>query len=368
MKQISLFLTFVVLLTLSACAGRINVEEAAKAGAKQLSADNLDTLVSGNSLHMVAWDNSIEADVDFAENGKLNAVNSVGDKTFGRWHTDNERHMLCMQFKFWGAGDTNCYKVFQDKDRYLLFNNDGTLAQTFVPEKEVNYTLADINAGALAQPPPGSRASSPAQPAQKKRRRPEPTPSPEENSSLLSTLTLGLLGNGGNSAEPPAESGPAPEVISQPLPPEELRSKEHQQLLDSGRCPGCALAGLDFTGVKLKGADLQGADLSGANLQETNLIGANLKGANLSNARLTDAILIKADLEGANLADANLHWADLSRANLKNANLERAYLVKALFYKADLTDADMTGVQSQRTIFEKAIGVPAHLLSDSGEE
>lgn len=362
MKQISLLLCIVVLFSLNGCAGRINLEEASTAGAKQLSTDNIDTLVAGNSLHMVAWDKSIEADIDFSEDSKLNAINSVGEKTTGRWTTDDDKHMLCLKFQFWGDGATNCYKVFKDNDRYLLFNNDGTLANTFVPEREVNYTLADLNAGALAMAPPGSKATRSTK--KKRREKAVPTAEPAEEGSLLSTVTFGLLG-GAAEAEPEPEAVVRKEFVPVLQIPAKVLSKPHQQLLDTGECPGCNLAGIDLTGTKLKGVNLEGADLSGANLQETNLKGANLKGANLQSARLTDAILIKADLENADLSDANLHWADLSKANLKNANMERAYLVKAFFFRADLTGANMSGVQSQRTIFEKAVGVPNHLLNKS---
>ncbi len=361
MRNFAFYIFLALLLTLTACAGRISLEEATKAGAKQLSADNIDTLVAGNSLHMVSWDKSIEADIDFSESGKLNAINSVGEDTFGRWTTDDDKHMLCMKFKFWGEGATNCYKVFKSDDHYLLFNNDGTLANTFIPEHEVEYTMADLNAGVLAQPPQGTTTKK-----QKKKRVKKKAPEPEqEKGGLLSALTFGLVGGDDGEAEEPEaevrkEYVPAPMVVK-----EKILSEPHQKLLDTGECPGCNLSGVDLTGTKLKGANLEGADLSGANLQEVNLKGANLKGANLQSARLADAILIKVDFENADLSDANLHWADLSKANLKNANMERAYLVKAFFYKADLTGANMSGVQSQRTIFEKAIGVPDHLLKKS---
>ncbi len=356
MKKISLTLGLVLLFSLSGCAGRINLEEAVKAGANQLSAENIDTLVSGNSLHMVSWDKADEADIDFSDNGKLNAVNSVGESTFGRWSTDDEKHTLCLKFKHWGNGDTNCFKVFKDKEHYLLFNNDGTLANTFVPEREVEYTLADNNAGILAMPPPGSK---PRRVAKKIPAAVAPA-DPSKEAGLLSTLTFGMLGADDDDVE--AEPEERNEFVPAPLVQKKVLSEAHQRLLDTDKCPGCNLSGIDFSGTKLKGVNLEGADLSGANLQEANLKGANLKGANLQSARLTDAILIGADLENADLSDANLHWADLSKANLKNANMERAYLVKAFFYKADLTGANMSGVQSQRTIFENAIGVPEHLL------
>ena len=316
MKTIAFSLCLVLLFSLNGCARRINLEEATLGGATQLSADSIETLLTGNTLHMVSWDKSIEADITFADY-KLNATNSVGEKTFGRWTTDDKDHKLCLQFKLWGEGATNCFKIFKDNDHYLLFNNDGTLANTFVPEHEVEYTQADMNTEALALPPPGS--------------------SPK---TIIS----------------------APAV--QPLVGIK-KSTPQQQLLDTRACPGCNLAGVDLSGTALKGVNLEGANLSGANLQETNLKGANLKGANLYSARLTDAILIKADLENANLAEANLHWADLSKANLRNANMAGAYLVKAYFFRSDLTGANMNGVRSQRTIFEKSIGVPEHLLKET---
>lgn len=361
MKNIRIFLGLILLLSLAGCAGRINLDEATKSGATQLSADNIETVVSGNSLHMVSWDKAVEADIDFSENGKLNALNSVGEKTSGRWTTDDDKHQLCMQFKYWGNGTTNCFKVFKDNDRYLLFNNDGTLANTFVPEREVAYTQADTNAGVLALPPPGSNTRKIT-----KKKRAEKTASAEQG-GLLSALTFGMLGGGKSNKDPQPEQVIRQEFVPAPLIMDKILSKPHQQLLDTGKCPGCNLSGLDFTGAKLKGVNLEGADLSGANLQEVNLKGANLKGANLQSARLTDAILIKADLEEADLSDANLHWADLSKANLKNASLKRAYLIKAFLYKADLTGANMTGVQSQRAIFENAIGVPEHLLNQNND-
>jgi uncharacterized protein YjbI with pentapeptide repeats len=87
-------------------------------------------------------------------------------------------------------------------------------------------------------------------------------------------------------------------------------------LLDSNRCYGCGLQGINLSGENLEGADLEGADLSNAILKEVDLEGANLKGANLSGA----------DLSGADLSEADLYKADLSGANLTGANLEEALL------------------------------------------
>ncbi|MDR9501916.1 MAG: hypothetical protein RI601_08995, partial [Desulfurivibrionaceae bacterium] len=193
MKKIPLLFALLLLFSLAGCAGRINLDQARQAGARQLSADNINTLVAGNSLHMVSWSKADEADIDFSEKGTLNAINSLGEKTHGRWTTDRDQNTLCLKFKFWGDGATNCFRVFKDEEHYLLFNNDGTLAHTFVPEYEVEYTLADLNAGVLAQPPSQDRRL-PRQTATQE----TAAAAPAANGGLLSTLTFGVLGAGDN--------------------------------------------------------------------------------------------------------------------------------------------------------------------------
>jgi hypothetical protein len=63
------------------------------------------------------------------------------------------------------------------------------------------------------------------------------------------------------------------------------------QLMETGKCPGC---------------DLKEANLQGLNLEGVNLEGANLEGANLTFARLENAILKRANLKRANLEGASL--------------------------------------------------------------
>jgi uncharacterized protein YjbI with pentapeptide repeats len=93
-----------------------------------------------------------------------------------------------------------------------------------------------------------------------------------------------------------------------------------EKLLDSKRCYGCALAGVNLQDENLDDADLEGADLSGAQLEGVDFEGANLKnvsfrGANLRNVDLRNADLYKADLSGADLSGARLEGAQLDEAN-----------------------------------------------------
>lgn len=92
--------------------------------------------------------------------------------------------------------------------------------------------------------------------------------------------------------------------------------KNRLRLLDTKKCYGCNLAGVDLTGKNLEGADLEGADLTGSRLAEADLENANLKGA----------ILIGADLKNAKLQGADLYKANLSKADLTGAKLDGALL------------------------------------------
>jgi uncharacterized protein YjbI with pentapeptide repeats len=82
-----------------------------------------------------------------------------------------------------------------------------------------------------------------------------------------------------------------------------------QQLLETGRCPGCNLRGADLAHQNLAGANLEFADLTAANLTET-----NLRGANLSHAILLNATLIDTKLSGANLTNADLSDLDIDES------------------------------------------------------
>jgi len=95
--------------------------------------------------------------------------------------------------------------------------------------------------------------------------------------------------------------------------------KNRARLLETKRCYGCSLVGVDLAGKKLVGADLEGADLTGSNLQGADLEKANLKGA----------ILVRVDLRNADLRKADLYKANLSGADVTGARLEGAFLDEA---------------------------------------
>ena len=354
----SLSLLFLSLLLLCGCTvNRPSIEEATADGATQLGKPDIKMLLEGHELQMVSWDKSTEAMIQFSRGGKLIGKNNIDEATHGRWNVDNNK--LCLKFKFWDDNVKTCYKVYKSKNIYLLYKGD-SLQHRLIPSEEVLDSLPDLNVGVMGNPPQQTSRTVATPPPPVSTATSSP---PVAEASLLSTMTFGLLGDDGTEQTEPESIPFKEEYVLEPMEPEVTLSAPHQQLIDTGDCPGCDLQGLDLKGLKLKGANLAGANLEGANLQEANLKGANLKGADLSSARLTDAILIKADLQGANLSDANIHWADLTKADLRGANLTRCYMVKANFYKADLTGADFTGAQTQRTIFEKADGVPEHILN-----
>ncbi len=103
-----------------------------------------------------------------------------------------------------------------------------------------------------------------------------------------------------------------------------------EQLLDTNRCYGCNLAGVDLSGKDLDEADLEAADLTGSNLEDVDFQGANLKGAVLHDANLRNA-----DLSGADLYKADLSGADLSGADLGEAKLDEAQIAGAIGVQMD---------------------------------
>jgi uncharacterized protein YjbI with pentapeptide repeats len=119
-------------------------------------------------------------------------------------------------------------------------------------------------------------------------------------------------------AESPAVAG-AEDNLSENMAEDTIKRDNLSRLLDTDRCFGCDLSGLDLSGKNLDGADLEQADLSGCNLEKVDLEEANLKGA----------LLLKANLRNAKLKDADL-------------------------YKADLTDADLTGADVKGAMFDGA--------------
>jgi pentapeptide repeat protein len=94
-------------------------------------------------------------------------------------------------------------------------------------------------------------------------------------------------------------------------------------------CPGCSLAGADFSGrtldrINFANADLSGANFTGATLRGVMLSGANLTGANFMGARIEPGGERSTSLVGANLSNANFTGATLSAADLQYANISCA--------------------------------------------
>ncbi len=330
----------------------MTIKNARKAGAKQLTGNQLIQLVSDNTLHMTTWDQSLEADVFCQENGRIQAENNKGESSDGRWQI-SKGDQLCLQFKDWGDGDKICYSILKMNDGYQAFRGDGGLEYTFTLSHEV------FNDSLESASPTKKSVEAPVQASEDHWYdflifpRKEKDPSAESSSVAV------------KEAQPPAKfkeqeshwydfmtfGGDSGEVE------EPVRTDAHKRLLETKSCSACDLSGVDLQKAVLKKADLAGANLSGADLSLANLAKANLSGANLSGANLAEANLVQADLSGADLSGANLHWAILTRANLSGANLKNAFLVKADCYKADFTDADLTDAITQRANFDKAKGI-----------
>jgi len=92
--------------------------------------------------------------------------------------------------------------------------------------------------------------------------------------------------------------------------------KNRLRLLNTKKCYGCNLTGVDLAEKNLEGVDLEGADLTGS----------RLAGADLENSNLKGTILIGADLKNAKLQGADLYKANLSKADLTGAKLDGALL------------------------------------------
>ncbi len=129
-------------------------------------------------------------------------------------------------------------------------------------------------------------------------------------------------------SQPKAEEKPAilSRVGSLSQDPAAVKAKEEnlKMLLDTSRCFGCDLSGLDLSGKNLSGADLEKANLSGCNLEKIDLDKANLKGAQFVKANMRRASVQKADFYKADLSGADLTEAKVKEAMFDNAKIETA--------------------------------------------
>lgn len=300
-------LIFIALLILSGCAAS-SLSTAEKKGARPLNAEEIFTLVSDNTLHMVASD--FDAQVFCSQDGSLSAksiVSSVLDN--GSWDIKSD-DKLCIKFTVWYYGDVNCYSVYQDGEtnRYLLFTSNGALAFT--------VTVATGNSQHLKIK------------AQKEK----------DTTFLRSSLKQ-------NQGSKPYRTAPvtSSEPVSLPDP-----------VTVSG--PGASREEIRHT-VKSMAKDCPDCNLEEADLRKADLVAANLKGANLRGADLSRANLRRANLEGADLSGATLLSANMPGANLKGANLTGADFTGSNLIHADFTDAATDNIILENTLTEGVKGL-----------
>jgi uncharacterized protein YjbI with pentapeptide repeats len=129
-----------------------------------------------------------------------------------------------------------------------------------------------------------------------------------------------------------------------------------QQLLQTGACPGCNLAGADLSHTHLIGADLREANLRGANLEGANLEGADLTGADLSQARLQKTYLTNASLNRSNLASANMNQAIAMFADTRGANLYNLSIAGTQIYGSGISVGGDEPLES-------TTGIPAEIFN-----
>ena len=128
------------------------------------------------------------------------------------------------------------------------------------------------------------------------------------------------------------------EVVSPRINSAETRlAQQVNQLLETGKCPSCNLAGADLREAHLIGADLRNASLEGADLTGANLEGADLTGATLKNANLTEVMLSNADLRYSDLTNANLERSIAYNADTRGATLVNLNLADAKIWNSGIS-------------------------------
>lgn len=269
-----------------------NQSQLIKKGQHPLTAEQIFTTVSGNSLHLEAAD--FDAILYFQKNGKLSAADRLKNGDTGKWDITSENE-LCLEFKIWYYGDSKCYSIFhgQKTDSFIFFTGNGA-----------RYYSAELI------------ASDPYDLAKK-------IPQTGKKKFLRKELVQGTQ----FSAPLPAAAPSVTKIAAAP---------------DIGHlarnCPGCNLAGVDLSKAQLIGANLAGADLSGSNLSGANLRRADLTGANLSNAKCTTT-----NLAGAILINSNLSNVDFTGSNLIKAKLNGATTEGAIF-----TGSHLEGIEGYK--------------------
>lgn len=283
---------FLCLFLFAGCASS-TLDSAIKKGATGLSNEEIFSLVSDNTLRLVASD--FDAYIFFTPDGSLSALSLFNSNTdHGRWDIKSDQR-LCIKFNVWYYGDVKCYSMYQEGGGgdYLLFTENGSLAYTSKASGGNSQRLA-VKSQKNKKADFVRSSMSKDQSTESSRATPKPAPAP----------AIAATGPGATDEE-----------------------ITHTVKEMAKNCPGCNLEDADLRnanliGANLKDANLSGADLSRANLRRANLEGANLKGATLLSTNLPGANLKDADLTGADLTGSNLIHADLTDADLENVILE----------------------------------------------
>ncbi len=270
-----------MILTLLCACAPVTINQFLADGKKPLPQQQLQELISNQSLHLEAID--FDAQVHYLPNGHLAATNRQGVKDSGKWSISSDGR-LCMKFDLWYYGDLKCYQVFNDKGHYVFFTTNGA-----------RYYTGTMSAGNDLQAADHSRKESNYPDGQRPR-------SPADLSDSNHARTTVVL----SAAE-----------------------KKRALLSLARNCPACNFAGVDLRGAELIAANLAGADLSDADLREANLRRANLSGANLARANLAGTNLAGADLSNCDLSDADLTGSNLIRATVTGAKLDGTVLLGA---------------------------------------
>lgn len=304
------FLTLLLLIAVTGC-GTTNVNKlVAQQGGKQLTPEQVLSLVEGNTLRLTGYDTDAYLYLD--RSGKAFAVDIDNNKDLGQWDVSDQGE-FCVRMKSWWYSDLSCYKIYQVGESYKLTNTSGLIKFTATrypgDYKNSYYTVNKGKKSFRKSMRTGGEVAAPAAPATVAS---TPESAPEASDKAISEENT--------------------YKISQT--DKNLRSTVKWMARD---CPGCNLSKTD-----LKKADLVGARLAGANLSGSNLRMANLR---------------RADLEGANLEDAILSYCNMPGANLKNANLRGANLKGANLIRADVTGADLSGANLDGALLDGIKGL-----------
>jgi len=271
-----------------------------KEGQHPLSAEELFSLITDNSLYLESTDFS--GTVFFQSDGYLAGRDRLNNRDSGKWDISSE-NLLCLKFRIWYYGDTNCYSVFPDQkaDSFVFFTENGARYYT------AEYMTAD----------------------------PQHLATQIQKSKKKKFVREQLAGEAHN----PDSSDSATNSITPSPSPSISREEKTLTMVHLARnCPDCNLAGVDLKKARLveanlAGADLSGADLSGANLRRANLTGANLSGAKLTTSNLSGAILVRSNLTNADLSGCNLIKANLTGATTDGAIFTGAHMESIEGYK-----------------------------------